>query len=779
MTGFPLYLLGVAIAGLATLWRPRPRLRTLFLLWAAGLVVTRILAPLLATALARTQVPDASRAALVVAVGGIGSILLLRSLLGLTLWERPFRRRTWVVALLLALAVVLGYQDRSRLSGAVLLAIPWLWSVRWSGSMSGGALGAASLGALFSFLLFSLSLGPGVDPARANALPGLVSLQVLASVLAVLYAFLSLPRLAWRIQFSIRRIAWRLVASHLLAGLIPVILAAAFLLLASALYLSTYRSTVAGRALWEASRNAERRIAAGLVNSGALPRDPFGVEIPGQVVVARENGGEARVLEGSIACDAESLLAAPHRPQETLLLWDGARLFLRAGLDTTLAGRRHVVEALAPLDSVRMATISGVIGVPVRVNPFVRVTRTQTGIMVGESDSLIEGTAIGPRRPGGLHLPGGAIVPCLFAMSDGWRTMVIPVISSASPGEMLTSLVTKSRENPLATVVLILLGLLAVLFLGAIWITTGMVIGMGRSIARTVRSLTEATRALREGKLEHRIRLEGQDELWSVAASFNEMAEGLERMRAVELERERLEEDLRLARDIQKRLLPPGPPAVDGVDLAGLSLPARHVGGDYFDYFALDGSAVGIVVADVAGKGVPAALLMSGFRASLRSEDLAALGPGRVLAHVNRFVCASVDPGKFITAFLGVLDARSGHFRYACAGHDPPVILARDGGVRELSEGGLLLGVSAEAAYEETSVELAPGATLAVFTDGVTEAQSPSEEFFGRERLVESLRGARGDSCARLLERIVAEIQRFAGTAPQYDDITLVLARRS
>ena len=178
-----------------------------------------------------------------------------------------------------------------------------------------------------------------------------------------------------------------------------------------------------------------------------------------------------------------------------------------------------------------------------------------------------------------MHLPGGTIVNCLFARPDRWEIETVPLTSSASPGEMIGTLLSTARVNPLATVVLILLAFLAFLILAAIWITIGMVVGMGRSIAKTVRALTGATRALREGRLDHRIALEGNDELWNVAASFNEMAEGLERISEIELERERLEQELRLARDIQKRLLPPGPPDIRGLDLAGLSMPARHVGG--------------------------------------------------------------------------------------------------------------------------------------------------------------------------------------------------------
>jgi serine phosphatase RsbU (regulator of sigma subunit) len=139
-----------------------------------------------------------------------------------------------------------------------------------------------------------------------------------------------------------------------------------------------------------------------------------------------------------------------------------------------------------------------------------------------------------------------------------------------------------------------------------------------------------------------------------------------------------------------------------------VSLPAREVGGDYYDYLVLDDGLLGIAVADVSGKGAPAALLMSTFRAALRSQDLARLGPAEVLARVNRFIHSSVDPGRFITAFLGLLDSSTGEFRYANAGHDVPLTVRHDGTTGELAGGGLILGLLPRIAYDEARATLDP-----------------------------------------------------------------------
>jgi phosphoserine phosphatase RsbU/P len=326
--------------------------------------------------------------------------------------------------------------------------------------------------------------------------------------------------------------------------------------------------------------------------------------------------------------------------------------------------------------------------------------------------------------------------------------------------------------------VLVALAVIALLFLATIGVAIAMVLDMVRSVTRAVRALTDGTSALRKGKLDHRIPVEGHDELWEVAASFNDMADNLQETRVRELATQRMEEELRLAKVIQDRLLPSGPPVLDRLELAGMSLPAREVGGDYYDYLLLDDGRLGLAVADVSGKGTPAALLMSAFRAALRSQDLGVLGPAETMARINRFIHESVDPGKFITAYLALLDPATGEIRYANAGHDAPLVVGKDGSVTELTGGGLILGMLPQIVYDEASSTLDRGALLAIFTDGVTEAQDPAGEFYGAERLAEALQRHRARPCAEILHSLTEEIAGFAGEGPQSDDITVILARR-
>jgi HAMP domain-containing protein len=700
----------------------------------------------------------------------------------------------------------------------LFLAAPMLWSFRWRKGLGAGALATASVVALASFLLGMVQVGSG-QGSPGGAWAGHSAFAGQASLAAAIYALIALPAAATRIHLSIRRVGRRLIGSHLLAALIPFVLGVAFILVAGGFFLATYRSSLAVRMLTQQSERARDRLAADFAGNSGGRVEPFGDGPRRQFVLIREGDGPARLVGSpdaralastpGLAISPDSLLAQSESSAKTPFLWDGRALFLRARWDGTRAGAQGRstpvrVEALAEVDSLWMVQVSSIVGRPMRVSPAMSVVRRGSGITIttggAESsevdpekgaDSLgsrsADGEAgsqrgaersIGPKNGPGLQLPGGATVQCLRASPEGWSTQSILITASASFGESLSFFWSIPRENPLAYVVLAVLAAIALLFLATIGVATTMVLGMGRSVTRAVQALTGGTRALREGRLDHRIPVDGSDELWEVASSFNDMADNLEKTRDRELSAQRMEEELRLAGIIQDRLLPSGPPVLEKLELAGMSLPAREVGGDYYDYLLLDDGRLGLAVADVSGKGTPAALLMSAFRAALRSQDLGTLGPGEVMARINRFIHESVDPGKFITAFLALLDPATGEIRYANAGHDAPLVVGSDGKVTELTGGGLILGMLPQFVYDEAAAVLDRGALLAIFTDGVTEAQDPEGEFYGPERLAEVLQQLRARSCADILHGLTEEIAAFAGDGPQSDDITVILARR-
>jgi sigma-B regulation protein RsbU (phosphoserine phosphatase) len=203
------------------------------------------------------------------------------------------------------------------------------------------------------------------------------------------------------------------------------------------------------------------------------------------------------------------------------------------------------------------------------------------------------------------------------------------------------------------------------------------------------------------------------------------------------------------------------------------------VGGDYYDHLDLgDGRAL-IVIADVSGKGVPAALLMSGFRASLLSQDLPRIEITELVRRLNESVVRSVRPGRFVTAFVAFVDGTSGRVEYVNAGHNPPVLVRHGGAEPEtLTEGGPLLGPVSGARFERGETALAAGDLLALYTDGVTEGADASGAMWGEERLAAALVARASDRCTTIVRTIAADVRAFEGATGPADDITLLAARR-
>ncbi len=241
----------------------------------------------------------------------------------------------------------------------------------------------------------------------------------------------------------------------------------------------------------------------------------------------------------------------------------------------------------------------------------------------------------------------------------------------------------------------------------------------------------------------------------------------------------RLQEELRLAHDIQAQLLPTETPRLAGYDIAGSSLPAQGVGGDYYDFISMDGDRLAICLGDVAGKGMPAALLMSNLQASVRGQSLVGASPAACLNHSNTLLYQSTDDEKFATCFYGILDAREHRLLYSNAGHERPYMISTGGERSALDAGGLVLGVMPGVTYPEASVDLGPGELFLLYSDGITEAMNEREEEFGLERLLEVVTEHHDEESADVLQAILAAVDAHAGKAPVSDDRTIVVVRRA
>ncbi|MGH9499315.1 MAG: PP2C family protein-serine/threonine phosphatase [Terriglobales bacterium] len=243
-----------------------------------------------------------------------------------------------------------------------------------------------------------------------------------------------------------------------------------------------------------------------------------------------------------------------------------------------------------------------------------------------------------------------------------------------------------------------------------------------------------------------------------------------------------MKRDLEIARDIQSWLLPTAPPEVPGLTMAFATRPANTVAGDYYDVFPRQQPGAEprflFAVADVAGKSIPAALLMATFQAGLKTLSAAPCSLAELVAGINRYASSNSQEGRrFTTAFMAEFDSRTRALTYINAGHNTPILRRSSGNIERLTNGGLPLGILADAAYEPGTVTLQPGDWLVIFTDGVVEALNAKDEEYEEWRLLKVLQDGISVTPAELLRRLMADLDAFVGTTPQHDDITCMLVK--
>jgi sigma-B regulation protein RsbU (phosphoserine phosphatase) len=349
-----------------------------------------------------------------------------------------------------------------------------------------------------------------------------------------------------------------------------------------------------------------------------------------------------------------------------------------------------------------------------------------------------------------------------------------------------------SDENPLTTGIMVALGVVALLLMVAGLVAIIFSTRIAGGIIGAVKALHRGTRRLAAGDLDAHIELENEDEFGDLAHSFNEMTVAVKQGREDAIARERLQQEMQTARRIQERLLPHEQPLLAGWELTGMSLPSLQVGGDYFDFVSPGDGRLGVAIGDVSGKGMPAALLMSNLQASLKGQLMHRASVSETVSRVNDLLSESTDSNMFATFLYGELDGVTGRFTCTNAGHDPGLVVRRDGRVEWLGTCGLILGMFAHQEYTQTSVDLEPGDVLVLYTDGITEAGAPTpaevaelgeddvdDAQFGEERLAEVVTAAREQSALGIRESVLGAVRAHLGPRPQGDDITLVVIKRS
>jgi len=274
-------------------------------------------------------------------------------------------------------------------------------------------------------------------------------------------------------------------------------------------------------------------------------------------------------------------------------------------------------------------------------------------------------------------------------------------------------------------------------------------------------------------------RFTSQDlELLTVMANVAAIRIERERLAEVERTQQRLESELRQAAEIQQQCLPAGPPTIAGIDIAGYSAPCRTVGGDYYGYFSQPDGKLCIVVGDVAGKGMPASLLMMNLQARVQvlAEDLS--DPAAICDRLNRSLERICPANRFITLFIGILDPESGALSYCNAGHERALLARAEGEVEELGAGGPIVGILTEASYEAGHCTLRPGDALVIYSDGVTEAPDPQWQQFGQQRVAALFQQRSGATAQTMVEKLNQAVEEWLAGFPAPDDITVVTVIR-
>ncbi len=327
---------------------------------------------------------------------------------------------------------------------------------------------------------------------------------------------------------------------------------------------------------------------------------------------------------------------------------------------------------------------------------------------------------------------------------------------------------------------------------------------MTRTVTAAVAQLHDATKHVDRGDFSHRIPVKSSDQLADLAISFNSMTASIEKLIQEQKEKQRLENELAIAQEVQAQLFPRQVSELESLEVHGFCRPARTVSGDYYDFLTASSHKMILAVGDISGKGISAALLMATIHSAVRAYSVENLpqmrepvavgavsgagrvmatwpegvevSPGALLSLLNHQLYESTPPEKYATLFLGIYDGRSHHLTYSNGGHLPPILISKDGTIRKLEAGGTVVGLFDNMTYEEGAVEMHPGEVFLAYSDGVTEPENDFGEF-GEQRLIDLVSENRELPLPQISQIVTTAVETWIGDNEQPDDVTLVLAR--
>jgi sigma-B regulation protein RsbU (phosphoserine phosphatase) len=643
-----------------------------------------------------------------------------------------------------------------------------------------------------SELAASVVMAGGLTAAALRVQGRLFDFLRYLAVLSALYLIFRV--IAWgrsRLLWSLRN---RLIVAYVFIAVVPILLIITFVVLAGKFLYSQLGAYV----LYE---DLHRRIDM-LADISEHISAAHAVLPPGvtqqeaeRVLAAQSHAVHDRELSGltiEFSDDATLLqkIAGPRQRLFAGLLQQGDHLSLVGMHLIDSAGRTRVVRLSVPVTPEFLATVAPDLGA-IQLNlmqPYGGGTRR--GVIYSTGGAQYETAGRIPARNRLLQPSDFLIDPSVevvsrlddaaFVAEDGSVGKPRPVFAvfSARPSRLSGRMFTTLGE--LRDYYLVLFGSFAVAFL-LIWVAAFIAgVVLTRQITKAVADLYHATMYVQSGDFTHRVRIERRDQLGVLGESFNQMTSSISGLIEEQKKRQRLENEILIAREVQNELFPQSIPKVPGVEIEAICRAARSVSGDYYDFIQLSPTHLAIAVADISGKGISAALLMASLQAALRSQMLVegseSMSTAELVSRLNKHLVRNTGDDRFATFFIAVYDSATRQLRYTNAGHLPSFLISKDSALH-LDKGGMVLGVVEDLCYEEGIVSVPRDSILVGYSDGLVEPENVYGEEFGIRRLQQAAVYVQGSPPRVVAESLMAAAEEWAGTPEQADDMTVVVAR--
>ena len=607
----------------------------------------------------------------------------------------------------------------------------------------------------------------------------------LGFLLAILVIWLSIRWFRSHVMWSVRN---RLIVTYLFIGGVPVALALAMSLVGGYLVLEHLATFMA---FSEIHAQEQRLSAANQAVTHQLEANP---------ATAVETIPEDRAFAGQ-KVSVVPIAKAPAWLKGSFsgLVTDRGQIYLRAADPvTTKQGKAYVISSVL-VDRQCLSRVASGIGQLTLYLADLGNDSKDTYSGTDQIPSITAGTVAEPKAALDREFNFGGLIQTTDWQTASSERQHARFLAGVTRLSSIYSYLTASMGIWTGIVGVMLVGIAAAF---AIVVLIALLIGirLTRTVTSSVANLYRATQHINRGDFGYRIQVKEKDQLAALQMSFNSMTQSLQRLIAEQKEKERLQSELEIAHEVQAQLFPQAVSGTRTLELYGICRPARIVSGDYYDFLEYGPDQIGIAVGDISGKGISAALLMASIHSAVRAyeqEQIVSVSsasayaanpsavatrvsppsPAQMLWLLNRHLYRTTQPEKYATLFLGFYDGDTHRLTYSNAGHLAPIILGRDGSVRRLEAGGMVVGLFDGMQYQEETVELFPGDIFISFSDGMTE---PENEFgeFGEDRLLACIAENRNLPLARISAQAVQAVKDWIGSAEQPDDITLVLARR-